>query len=408
MAEIVNSLFGSSPAQIRQQEDAQNLAYGREYANTYTNPYDRADAQRGALVGSALLKFGSKLFGLESPELKRATTLESILQQTTQEVGSQDPAVLYPELARRLSSAGFTREALQVGAVGDKAKRESFKEASDMMYKDSMSKYYNVLQANQELALEAKQLEQQGQVAYGALQAYKGIAEPEGKTRVWNTALDALAKKGVEVEKIRDIPYEQREATLDQIVNSSDTAALRMKEEIAQMTNEFKIQKQQQDLAMKQQSNDLKAAIANLQAQVKQEQIGSAREIAMNKQIDTFGNQLKLLQIKERNDTQAQYSSAIGTKEFNKEITSYLKEDVGLSNPDQIKSALTEFNTLYKNYLGQKDSTGLPVYDNITALNMAKKAIEGKVGSEESFFGLGKPKATYSGKAVTPKVIKLD
>lgn len=408
MAEIVNSLFGLSPTQIRQQEEAQTLAFGKEYANTYTNPYDRADAQRGALVGSALLKFGSKLFGLESPELKRATTLESILQQTTQEVGSQDPAVLYPELARRLSSAGFTREALQVGAVGDKAKRESFKEASDMMYKDSMSKYYNVLQANQESALESKRLELQGQIAYGALQAYKGIAEPEGKTRVWNTALDALAKKGMDVESIRDIPYEQREATLNSIVEGSETSATRVKSEIAQLTNQFKIQKQEQDSALKQAALDLSAAKANLTLQIAEMKMGSAERIAAERKVDNITNQLKLLNIKEKNDTQAQYSSAIGTKEFNKEITSYLKEDVGLSNPDQIKSALTDFNATYRNYLGQKDETGLPLYDNVTALNMAKKAIEGKVGSEKSFFGLGKPKATYSGKAVTPKVIKLD
>lgn len=405
MADIVGSLFGLSSAQIRQQQDAENLAFGNQIASTYVDPYDRADAQRGAMVGNAIAKFGSSLFGLQTPELKRATTLESILQQTSQDVGSQDPAVLYPELARRLNAAGFTREAIQVGSVGESAKRSVLKEQSDIDYKQSMSNYTNVLRANQEAALESKRLEQQGQVAYSALQAYKNIQDPTGKDRVWNSALEALSKKGLDVETLKDIPYEQRETTLSSIVDGADSSATRTKAEIAQATIAFKQQKQDQDLAMKQQANDLKAAIANLQAEVQKERIGSAREVALSRQIDTFGNQLKLLQIKERNDTQAGYASAIGTKEFNKEISAYLKNDVGITDTNEVKAALTEFNTLYKNYLGQKDSTGLPVYDNVTALNMAKKDIEGKVTTEKGFF---KDTTKFSGKSVKPKAIKLD
>jgi acetolactate synthase small subunit len=410
MADIVNNLFGLPSNQVRLQEEQQRNLFGQQLASSYEDPTERGNAQRGAMLGNAIVNFGSRLFGLESPELKRASTLEAIMQQTQQEFGS-DPVTLYPQLAKRLNAAGFSREAMQVDQVGQEFKRNMLKEQSDIDYKQSMADYTDVLRANQEAALESKRLEQQGQVAYGALQAYKSITDPTGKERVWNTALDALAKKGLDVESLRELPFEQRESTLNSIVEGSDSSATRAKTEIAELTNAFKMQKLEQDTAMKQQANDLKAAIANLQAEVQKERIGSAREVALSKQIDTFGNQLKLLTIKEKNDTQAGYASLIGTKEFNKDIAAYLKNDVGLEDVNQIKTATNEFNTLYKNYLGQKDADGLPKYDNVTALNMAKKDIESKVETKKrKVLGVELPGSNveYSGKANKPKVIKLD
>ncbi len=125
MAEIVNSLFGLSPMQVRQQQDLENQAFGSQIAQSYFDPTDRENAYRGAMVGNAIAKLGGSLFGLQTPELKRATELESILQQTIQEVGSQDPAQLYPVLANRLGSAGYGREAMQVGQIGQKAVQEA-------------------------------------------------------------------------------------------------------------------------------------------------------------------------------------------------------------------------------------------------------------------------------------------
>jgi hypothetical protein len=67
------------------------------------------------------------MFGLQTPELKRATDYESILQSTQQELGEEvnNPAVLYPALQQKLAQAGFTREAIQVGMVGQKAIQEA-------------------------------------------------------------------------------------------------------------------------------------------------------------------------------------------------------------------------------------------------------------------------------------------
>lgn len=404
MAEIVNSLFGLSPTQIRQQQDVEAQAFGNQIASTFADPWERQQAAQGAMIGNALVKLGGKLFGLETPELKRATGLETILQQTTQEVGSQDPAVLYPVLAKRLSAAGFTREALQVGAVGDKAKREAMKEASEMMYKDSMTKYNGLLAANQEAALESKKLEQQGQVAYGALQAYKGIADPVGKTRVWETTLNALEKKGVDVSVLRDIPWEQREATLNSIVESSDTAATRVKAEIAQMNNNIKISQEQGKNDRAAEVNSLRAAIENSRAEMRKYAVDSAERRALENKVDSFSNQLKLLDIRQKDDTNANAAASTKLKEWNNQTYSYLENDLGLDSKSA-ESAITFFNTTYQELLGEKRDDGYPKYTPATALNETKIRTEAALTQEDKkVFGIktGGTKPKFSGKATAP------
>jgi hypothetical protein len=78
-------------------------------------------------LGGALTRGIGGMFGLQTPELKRATDYESILQSTQQELGEEvnNPAVLYPALQQKLAQAGFTREAMQVGMVGQKAIQEA-------------------------------------------------------------------------------------------------------------------------------------------------------------------------------------------------------------------------------------------------------------------------------------------
>lgn len=125
MAEIVSGLFGLDPMQVRQQEQQKRQLFANQLAQTYVDPYEQANALRGGLVGNAIGSFLGGVFGLESPELKRATTLENILQQTQQEVGSTDPTVLYPALQKRLAEGGFGREALSVGQLAEQAIQSS-------------------------------------------------------------------------------------------------------------------------------------------------------------------------------------------------------------------------------------------------------------------------------------------
>lgn len=127
MADIVNSLFGLPSEDVRQQLYQQQQDFSTQYANTYGNEYDKRNALLGGMVGNAVANLGAGIFGVQDPRLKRATTLESILQSTQQELGENvnNPAVLYPALQQRLAEAGFSREAMQVGQVGQKAIQEA-------------------------------------------------------------------------------------------------------------------------------------------------------------------------------------------------------------------------------------------------------------------------------------------
>lgn len=123
MADIVNSLFGLSSQDIRSKllQEQENSAI--QYANTATTPRSQQNALLGARIGNSLANLGASLLGVQDPRLKRATDLESILQTTQQELGDKanDPTVFYPQLQRKLAEGGFTREAFQVGQVGQKA-----------------------------------------------------------------------------------------------------------------------------------------------------------------------------------------------------------------------------------------------------------------------------------------------
>lgn len=127
MADIISSLFGLSPIQeeITQKQRERQFGLGQLYGQATVNTnapvakqqaYINKQGAQGALGGMAVRGLGS-LFGVQDKELKRASDLEAILNQTQQEVGG-DPTQLYPLLQQRLADAGYTREAMQVGQVG--------------------------------------------------------------------------------------------------------------------------------------------------------------------------------------------------------------------------------------------------------------------------------------------------
>lgn len=133
MADIVSSLFGLTPLaqQVEEYNTGRDMELGNLIATAGLNQYAPPERQRAylaqqgaqaALAGKAIRGIGG-LFGMQDPQLQRATQLEGILGQTQQELGADanNPTVFYPELQRKLGEAGFTREASQVGQVAQKA-----------------------------------------------------------------------------------------------------------------------------------------------------------------------------------------------------------------------------------------------------------------------------------------------
>jgi hypothetical protein len=136
MADIVSSLFGLSP--IRQEAEMASRArdldigtlIGQATTTGFMTPiqsqnYINRQGAQAALGGMAIRGLGS-LFGLQDPQLQRATQLESILGETQMELGemANDPTQFYPAIQQKLANAGFTREAMMAGQAGQKAIQE--------------------------------------------------------------------------------------------------------------------------------------------------------------------------------------------------------------------------------------------------------------------------------------------
>ena len=134
MADIISSIFGlNTPTQDARLADQQrNLDFGKLYGQATANPY--ADPARQqmyaqqqgaqAALGGELFNAVGSMFGMQSPQVQRATQLEQIMASTQQEVGTNDPTTLYPTLQKNLMAGGFQREAMQVGVAGEKAIQE--------------------------------------------------------------------------------------------------------------------------------------------------------------------------------------------------------------------------------------------------------------------------------------------
>jgi hypothetical protein len=136
MADIVSSLFGLSPireeAEMRARQRDLDLGtlYGAATVNRRGSPaqmqtYINQQGAQAALAGAGVRALGG-LFGLQDPQLQRATQLESLLGETQMELGemANDPTQFYPTLQNKLSNAGFTREAMLAGQAGQKAIQE--------------------------------------------------------------------------------------------------------------------------------------------------------------------------------------------------------------------------------------------------------------------------------------------
>ena len=169
MAGIVPSLFGPTPEELmslRKQEQAKTIA-------SYAPAGGRAVI--GAAVGTALAGAANKLFGLEDPEIKKATDVYNILRTTQQNLGegATDPTILYPTLQKSFADAGY----------GDIAEKVSTEGAAKIV--DWQTKQATIKQKAFDL--------QQDQGAKIALQNLNAKAAEEGRTPTTEEIINTLS-----------------------------------------------------------------------------------------------------------------------------------------------------------------------------------------------------------------------
>jgi hypothetical protein len=192
MAGIVPSLFGPTPEDLmslRRKEESQAI----QQAGASLGPRGAA----GAALGTAFGRGVNALFGLEDPEIKKATDVYAILRTTQQDLGvdATDPTKLYPALQANFANAGY----------GDIAEKVSTEGAAKIV--DWQTKQATIKQKTFDL--------QQDQEAKVALQTLNAKAAEEGRTPTTEEIISALSDK---------LPAEKLAPLLQ---NASDKAAWR-------------------------------------------------------------------------------------------------------------------------------------------------------------------------------------
>lgn len=412
---IVPSLFGLTQQQVRQQQLAGDQQYAQQIAGMQRTPYEQERSLLGATVGSGLVRGIAGLFGLQTGAERQASGMDEALKVATQSLPPEqrgNRAAVMSKLSEVLSAnPNFQREALQATMQAAQFAKEDNEAAADVAYKKGLTEYYNVLQTDKAAEIEGKKLERQGQVAFGALNGLQRAKDPTAQTKIWENALTALEKQGLDISTIKDIPWEQRSTILEGIVDSSETSATRVKAEVAGMKQQFAEVQQEERARHNQAMEGLSREKMALTEQLTNQRLASAERLALENKVNGINAQMDRLDKTNAWRTQGQFTSQIGTKEFDKNIKGYLRDELGLKDKD-VSAALPTFNSIYGKYLGTKDENGYPKYDSQTALNMAKKEIES--GTKNMVSTVGGVKVPFSGKKVfdsskvAPPVVKLD
>lgn len=278
---IVPSLFGLTPLQVRQQQLSQDRQLTNEYASTYSNEFARRNAMRGGMLGSALVRGAAGLFGIQTAEEDRASQMQEALQSAMAalppEQRNDRAAVMNkvsemlmgnPDMQREGIEAQFQANAFNLEDTSTRAKTASYL-ASEESAKAASN--LNSVRARQEvLDNKAKELQVQGQFAVGALDAYKKNTSPDAKARVWNNTIKSFEGLGIDTELIKDLPEGERQNYLEQVVQSSKTSADRIKEDYNVSNMQYKQSRLDLDATKFKRAQTFKETQANINNTLKQ------------------------------------------------------------------------------------------------------------------------------------------
>lgn len=156
MADIVNSLFGLSPQEMRAEKLAANRERSLGLGQLAPQGWGATVASAGD-IGFAIGEGLGSLFGMQDPALTKAKNIENVLFSVQNELGPDavgDPTKLYPLLAERLNEAGLSREATKVSLMGtdEIAKfQKTQAEINKLKANQDSTKRSNLYRAKQEL-----------------------------------------------------------------------------------------------------------------------------------------------------------------------------------------------------------------------------------------------------------------
>lgn len=260
MADIVGSLFGLSvpelQAQRRQRMQDENEQFALLQAKSSPAPgMSYNQAMLGRSLGQAI---GGALFGVQDPAIDRARALDAALKDAISSLPENERgsrSAVMAKLADTLSQNPDTqRESIQAQlranefSLDDEATRA--KTSSYLAAQDSSkatAKLNNVRTTQESLDNIQKQLGTQGQIASGALDAYKKNTDPAARARIWTNTLKSFESLGIDTSVIQDLPESERQSYYEQAVIASKTSMDRIKEESNVNTANYKASKLEAD-----------------------------------------------------------------------------------------------------------------------------------------------------------------
>ena len=237
MAEnIIAGLFGLTPQVIQQQQDKRSVDLGGLFAAATMNPYATPSVQNAYLKQQeaqfALGSMGARklggLFGIQDPELMKATAFESILAETQQELGPeglQNPELLYGTLASKLANAGLQREATMITMEGQKVMANQRNQAPQNKLQQFISGYREAVSKGDEKA--AKWYSDA--ITLETTPTEKGTGVPStDKLRAQYLAIvnnpDSTPEEVLQAEQGLDrLAYEKRSGVLQQYTRNPET-----------------------------------------------------------------------------------------------------------------------------------------------------------------------------------------
>jgi hypothetical protein len=201
MADIVNSLFGLSPQEMRAEKLAANRERSLGLAQLAPQGYGAIVAGAGD-IGFALGEGLGSLFGMEDPALTKAKNIENVLFSVQNELGPDavgDPTKLYPLLSQKLNEAGLSREATKVSLMGTdeiakyrKNEAEIFK-AFNSNQKAKQSKL-NTLQKERDIVRQQLEQDPNNPLLQKELGEYDSAIDKEASR---DMSLDKIAAKNI-------------------------------------------------------------------------------------------------------------------------------------------------------------------------------------------------------------------
>jgi hypothetical protein len=397
--DMMSSLFGPSPEQLRQQRMEQDQILSQNAARI--SPYYGA----GYGIGNAIGSVASALFGLEDADIKRARTMQGVLTQAASDLPEADRAdsgKVLNRVSQLLAEVpGFERESMLAAMQGNQITQANNLAAAQL---DSLTTgtSINISRENRaeeqfdidkqisgytldaakvnnqrsELLLKNEQATKVADIASGALQNIND--NPNSASEVFMSTINNLRQYNKDIPDdatLVQLPLDQKKNLLKSIVNSSTTNAQRTAQQQVAFDNALKIRNADETAR----HNRTQEAYQTRLSQLEEEKLkltGRSLELKLTEEQKLL-EAMKKDQLNQAWKGQSSLMMDPKNKVQVRSEAAYLKDYLSVNEIDlddtEVAKYTPEYIGLVNDYLNRKDKDSLPLYSGDQARNLASQ-----------------------------------